>query len=138
MSVTPHDLLLAAKNLHKTPSTEADRRALVNRAYYAAYQAAYEFHLSLPAPGSVGTASGKHEQLVAQLRNPTIKSSDPRHFASRRLGIILGDLLATRVRADYYPNDDVTEEDANTAMFQAQDIFNICYPPAKAAVPPEL
>jgi hypothetical protein len=44
-------------------------------------------------------------------------------------------LLAARVKADYFPNETVTEDDVEGAMFKAEDIFKACYPPTKASTP---
>jgi uncharacterized protein (UPF0332 family) len=131
MSVTPHELLAAAQAIPRTD--EASRRAIISRAYYAAFHAAFEFHSSLPSPGSVGNANGKHAQLIAQLSSPTIKSGLAAHLISRRVGAILGSLLAARVKADYYPDQPVSDQDVEMALFKAEDIFKQCYPPAKAA-----
>jgi uncharacterized protein (UPF0332 family) len=126
MSVTPRELLAAARALPETD--EASRRAIVNRVYYAAFHAAYEFHASLPVPGSVGNASGEHAQLIAQLSKPNVNTGHPTHLASRRIGVILGSLLALRVKADYRPNETVTENDVVSAWLKAEDIFKQCYP----------
>jgi hypothetical protein len=53
-------------------------------------------------------------------------------LASRRIGVILGSLLALRVKADYRPRETVTVEDVEAAWFKAEDIFKQCYPPSKA------
>ena len=131
MSVTPHELLAAARAIPQTD--EASRRTVIHSLYYAAYQAAYDFHCSLPIPGSVGDAKGKHEQLIAQLSKPGVNSGHPTHMVSRRLGIILGALFALRIRADYKPKDTITSEDVDMALFHAEDIFKNCYPPVQKA-----
>ncbi len=109
MSVTPHELLAAAQAIPHTD--EASRRAIINRVYYAAFQAAYDFHCSLPTPGSVGSAKGEHAQLIASLSKPTVNSGHPTHLTSRRLGVMLNALLTLRVKADYRPKENVSVED---------------------------
>lgn len=135
MSVTPHDLLAAARAIPH--ADEAGRRALISRVYYAAFQAAREFHGSLSVPGSVGNAQGEHAQLISQLSKPGVNTGHPTHLASRQIGVILGSLLVLRVKADYRPKETVTVEDAETALYKAEDIFRQCYPPKPQSGPPQ-
>lgn len=128
MSVAPHEILACAQQIRGQELTEAGNRTVVSRAYYAAYHAAYNFHVSLPSPGSVGSANGRHEQLIAQLTTPTFGTSDARNFASRKAGHLLRDLLRRRVKADYAIGATVPEADADAALFTASDIFRICFP----------
>jgi uncharacterized protein (UPF0332 family) len=125
MSVVPRELLACVQELHKTQSAEAGYRAVISRAYYAAYHAAFDFHKSLKSPGSVGSAAGRHEQLIAQLINPTIKSSDPKYSTSRRIGYLLKAVYHARVKADYYIAAVVSDAEAESAMLQAEDIFEL-------------
>lgn len=135
MSVTPHELLAAARAIPH--EDEAGRRAVISRTYYAAFQAARLFHSSLSSPGSVGNAKGEHAQLIAQLSKPTVNTGHPTHLASRRCGVILNSLLALRVKADYRPDETVTVEDLETAVLKAQDIFKECYPVRAKSGPPQ-
>jgi uncharacterized protein (UPF0332 family) len=127
MSVTPHELLAAARAI--SPTDEASRRAVISRLYYAAFHAAFAFHCSLPTPGSVGNSKGEHAQLIAQLSKPTVNTGHPSHISSRRIGVILGALLALRVKADYHPQLPVSGDDMDMALFHAEDIFKQCYAP---------
>lgn len=85
----------------KSASDEAAYRAVCSRAYYGAYHAAKAFHDALASPGSVGTARGRHEQLISQLSNPTLSSQNKKHAKSIAIGKTLRSLVTTRVLADY-------------------------------------
>ncbi len=126
MSVAPHELLASAEAIRKNQLDEAGHRAVISRAYYAAHHMAYAFHISLPSPGSVGRAMGRHEQLIAQLATPTFSATNPRNITSRRVGAILRDILRTRVLADYSIGALVEEGDADAALLKSREILKVC------------
>ncbi|QCP50199.1 hypothetical protein FAZ95_14020 [Trinickia violacea] len=101
MSSTPRQLVDCAAAMLQGATDEPQFRAICSRAYYAAFHAANEFHNALPAPGSVGNANGRHEQLIAQLANPQISKNNKRYHVSQALSKSLRPLIAARVLADY-------------------------------------
>lgn len=129
MSVAPRDLLVSAEEIRKTQLNEAGHRAAISRAYYAAHHAAFAFHVALPSVGKMGMASGRHEQLIAQLLNPTFSENNPRNILSRRLGVFLRDALRARVLADYSIGALVSDSDVNAAFMKCNEIVNICIKP---------
>ena len=126
MSVAPRELLASAEEIRKTQSDEAGHRATISRAYYAAYHAAYAFHVSLPSPGSVGKATGRHEQFVSQLTTPTFSPANPRNLLSRRVGTILRDVARARVVADYSIGANLGVADADAAILKSREILKAC------------
>ena len=125
MSTAPLDLLNNAKLIRANQADEAAHRAAISRAYYAAYHAARGFHISLPSPGRLIRANGRHEQLVEQLQNPTIATTDARHIKSRRIGFILRDLLRQRITADYFLAATILEDDADEVLLNSESVLNL-------------
>lgn len=101
MSSTPRQLIEYASVMLRTASDEPAYRAVCSRAYYGAFHAAKAFHESLPAPGTVGNAKGSHEQLIAQLLNPTVSKQNKKHALSIAIGRGLRQLANARVTSDY-------------------------------------
>lgn len=100
MSVTAEDLLDWAKSI--PIQDEVDLRAIVSRAYYAAYHRCKDWHGALHYHGSCSMAhAGEHEKLIQQLKNPSMGIPAPRQKLSRDLGKKLEALKALRVLADY-------------------------------------
>jgi uncharacterized protein (UPF0332 family) len=118
-------LLDSARLIRACEPNESVSRAVISRAYYAAYHAAKEFHTELPSPGSVRDGRGRHEQLVKQLLNPALPVTDPRNLKSRQVGNLLQDLLRDRVTADYRLGSDVVDEEADDALFKAERLFTL-------------
>ncbi|WP_157763783.1 hypothetical protein [Paraburkholderia aromaticivorans] len=109
MSSTPEELMVCAEALLPSASDETQYRSVCSRAYYAAFNAANAFHNNLSTPGTVGNASGRHQQLISQLLNPQISQKNKRYLVSRALGKSLMPLILARVRADYEIQLDVDQ-----------------------------
>ncbi|WP_141107052.1 hypothetical protein [Herbaspirillum aquaticum] len=105
MPVKPNESLVVAQNLRIAEDNEAGRRGVASRAYYAAFHAAYSYHLCLKVPGSVGAARGRHEQLLAQLAMPMVPKTDPNYGISKGLAKSLRLAYAHRITADYSPDE---------------------------------
>lgn len=124
MSITPDDLLAQASAFPR--DTELSVRVTVNRAYYAAFHAAYLFHKTLPAPGKLpSTQCGVHETLYHQLKCPTIPAAEQSAIISKRLGIMGTDLKAKRKLADYDLGCEVSVSDAEYAISQARKVLEL-------------
>lgn len=108
MSSTPQELVDCAAELLKQALGEPQYRAVCSRAYYGAFHAANAFHNALPAPGSVGVARGRHQQLISQLANPTCSKQNDNYFVSQALSKKLRPLIDARVRADYQIHSDIS------------------------------
>jgi hypothetical protein len=122
MSATPLDLLIVAKTLSSQSADEPTNRSVINRAYYAAYHAAKRFHSRLPSPGSIGNASGSHEQLIASLDNPTIKR-DADYWLSKALSKTLRLTMNARIDADYHLDLGISQQISQTTVGQSSEIL---------------
>ncbi|WP_250533479.1 hypothetical protein [Caballeronia sp. AZ10_KS36] len=122
MSATPKELIDCAEVMLQSAKDEPVFRAVCSRAYYGAYHAAREFHEALPSPGSVGNASGRHEQLIAQLNNPTISRQNKKYIRSIALGKTLRTLVSARVQADYEIGDAVDQHAATQSVQTAKTL----------------
>lgn len=123
MSSTAQEFIECAAALLRDAADEPQFRAVCNRAYYGAFHAAQAFHRRLRAPGTVGRARGSHEQLIAQLCNPTINQRDEQFAASRAIGKSLQKLYYARVTADYHLSDHVDGPLAITSAHLAKTIL---------------
>lgn len=104
---SPSDALGIAEEIRKLGDTPAVYRAVCSRAYYAAFQAAKEFHDRSPNPGSVGDAEGGvHKLLIAQLDNP-MGPKDSHYWASKGISKSLRVVYQHRLSADYFLKRDV-------------------------------
>ncbi|WP_296228609.1 hypothetical protein [Ralstonia sp. UBA689] len=126
MSVTSLDLMPVVNKAHQTAACEAEWRGVCARAYYAIFDDIKTFHCSLPSPGNApGHLTGMHEVLHGQLQNPGVKSEDPRHVLSRKIGIIAKNMHLNRIKADYKRDETMTLQDANTSVQQANTILGL-------------
>lgn len=122
MSVTSADLLAWAQA--STCPSEVETRAVISRAYYAAYHRCKEWHQRLPAPGfNSGPSGGVHQQLLNQLRNPAPQCSPAQASLSRQLSYALQDLKGHRFTADYELVKLVAGADAALACTKAAGIL---------------
>lgn len=125
MSVSPLDLLQWAK---QQPShSECDHRAVVSRAYYAAYHDCVQWHSALPAPGSLSPSfkgGGMHHELFDRLSNPGAGMDGPKKMHSRKRAYALRELHALRVNADYKLQEPAP--DGIDAVQKAERIFSVC------------
>lgn len=124
MSVAPEDLLQWSKQQPRIG--ECDQRAVVSRAYYAAYHDCVQWHSGLPAPGilSPTKAGGVHHELIDRLSNPATSVSLSKKTLSRQRAYMLRELHALRVNADYKLQGPVP--DAADAVQKAEKIFGFC------------
>lgn len=119
----PGDILAVAVELSHG-ATQAHWRSAISRAYYASHHALKGWHSALPAAGSVGSATGSHEQLVAQLRNPDRQCSEVQKVTSGGFSMRLAGLLRQRVTADYILTGSTTQAEAETACEVAPGILS--------------
>ncbi|NDP59569.1 MAG: HEPN domain-containing protein [Oxalobacteraceae bacterium] len=124
MTSTPNQLLAVAESIFIGSKTECMHRAVISRAYYSTFHACKEYHVKLPRPGSVGTASGMHNQLISQLATPDPKLSIDAKLSSIALGKLLRSLCAQRVKSDYRILETVTQDETKRAIETARTIFS--------------
>lgn len=123
MSVTAVDLLGFADVLYAhLVVSEACHRAVVGKAYYAAYHDSLQWHDALSAPGALALngSNGTHDQLFQRLSNP----SDPLvKITSKKRAYALRALHEKRVIADYKLEQSVSLDDASQALANAKIII---------------
>lgn len=117
MSCNPSDFYELAQNLSKNDD-EVSLRACISRGYYSAYHYALSYVFSdkdtSDEPNSwIGGEGGVHQKLISHLEKS-------KNIKEKSVGYILRDLRAKRVIADYYLNDNLHKEDAET-MFKMID-----------------
>lgn len=120
---TPNELYSAAKNICNISTEPAMFRASISRLYYSSYHQCRHYYASLKALGSVGSANGIHEQLIAQLNNPG-KLSQKERLKSIAVGKLLRALLVERVRADYQCDKVVDMSNMSDSLTMAEVIFS--------------
>jgi uncharacterized protein (UPF0332 family) len=130
MSCTPPDLYTYAQSIASSANDEVSRRCAVNRLYYTAFHATKAFHNALASPGSVGNSKGSHEQLIAQLLNPTISKNNQKYAVSQALGKAMRGALGMRVSADYFLNGSVTKDQVEEILGLCQQVMVGVKPPA--------
>lgn len=125
MSVTPEDLLSWANIANA--STEPDRRAIISRAYYAAYHRCSEWHSTRLRYQSTFQAqnAGEHEVLIQKLLHPSLGNSNGQSRLSRDLGQRLQTLKPLRVLADYRLRQSVPIGLENQACDEAAEILRL-------------
>lgn len=123
MTVSASEFLTYAEELLNLNDSEINCRTIINRAYYSAYYACQDFHISLSSPGiQAGKPSGVHDTLFQQLANPSIKSEDPLFFKSRGLSYMIDSLKKKRNIADYKLEKTVSVHEAAQAVEDAIQI----------------
>jgi hypothetical protein len=122
MSVTASDVLQWAHTA--ALQDELDARAVVSRAYYAAFHRCADWHANLPAPGTnLQPSAGAHERLISQLANPSPACTPTQRTRSRDLSKALSALKGLRTTADYKLNRTVALSHAQNACREADIIF---------------
>jgi hypothetical protein len=101
MMSKPQDLYAAAKAVAAIAKDEPLYRAAISRHYYSAYHQCVAYHANLPRPGRLGAATGRHEQLIAQLRSPDPKLADDVKDQSVAVGKLLRLVCSQRIESDY-------------------------------------
>lgn len=131
MTCSAQDYVDSARANYDETAGEGAARTTISRAYYGAYHAAKSYHGALSSPGSVQSAQGSHNQLIAQLRYPTVTGREKAR--SIAIGNLLMGAFALRVNADYYLDRSVGWFDARTTLSKADQIFVALAPPESAA-----
>jgi uncharacterized protein (UPF0332 family) len=123
MSVSSTDIIGLAKTLQSGSMDEVQQRAVVGRAYYAAYHDCKTWHDALQSPGSAGIDGGVHARLIAALTNPTVRGDDA--LKSKKRGYRLRALKTLRAKADYELNETVTVDEAKQSIVDAEAVILI-------------
>lgn len=128
MAVTPIDILALAQGLATQPKMpEVTARAIIGRAYYAAFHDCKAWYAQLPALGSlpIGFKGGDHATLAALLQNPNASLPPATKLASKKRGLELRALHGDRCNADYDLTIGFNDFDARAAISYSIAIKNI-------------
>jgi len=114
---TAHEMLSDARSLLDGESTEARRRTIMSRCYYAAYHAWLPLSEEVGYAPDGGMAMGMHRQfltfLIRQSRDPLLK----------RVGIRLRDVYDGRITADYRLDVPVIAKTATITLDQTAELI---------------
>ena len=127
MAITANDMLSCAKTLAGQPRMqEVTARAIVGRAYYAAYHDCLAWYAALPAVGSLpeGFTGGVHARLSELLQRPSNDLAEEVKLSSRKRGVDLRALHGDRCDADYELLMEITDIDARAAIHGSVMIKN--------------
>lgn len=124
MSIRVEELVGYAKSVKLDSADEIQLRAVVSRAYYAAYHDCLKWHGALSTPGSAGQAQGgTHVVLITQLTTPTVKGAEV--MKSKMRGYRLKTLKQLRTKADYFLDQDLVTDEAAQSVVDAEAILAI-------------
>ncbi len=116
MTINAEDFLATAEKNIKSASNEADYRCCITRAYYCSYNASIKYQSTLDKLGNSKAKVGEHENLIHQLNNPNIPSTDKNYLISKELSRYLLKMRYQRTKADYHLHLTVTETEAKTTI----------------------
>ena len=121
MSVRPRDLLDQAKSL-QSGAGEVSARGSISRAYYAALHRALEI-----VPQGVGRDDERntHQQVIDAV-DRLGRGIAPGRQAAIQIGRLLRQLRKSRVLADYQLAEDLSPDEAETAIGRAEKLFGLC------------
>lgn len=125
MSTTVSGLLASAEFLLQNGSNEADRRACISRAYYAAYHDCKCWHDALPIMGALpAQGGGVHADLIGRLQNPLVRDSEQAKN-SRRRAYMLKAMKDVRTKADYQLSDEISSVETEQLLVNAKAVIAI-------------
>ena len=107
MSIKPQNMVNYARQMLKNNSSELELRNVINRAYYGAFLTARDAANITDSSGSIHKKVADHYSIYNSHLSNNL-------FALKKL----------RVKADYKPNSDVTNHDAQNSCRMAQSILN--------------
>lgn len=126
MPVKARDLKRMAIDHQRKARTEAERRAVVSRGYYASYHRCLRWEEELTHKSSARPYGGCHEQLIERLAAPSPMCEDGVAERSHTLSMLLDAQRARRITADYELTE-VVDEDAMKAQIEACNaVFQTC------------
>lgn len=126
MPVRARDLKRVAADHEKTARTEAERRAVISRAYYAAYHRCLRWEKALPHKSAERPKGGCHEQLIGRLRCPSGLCSVTVADRSVALSDLLDQQRKRRITADYQLSAVVDEQAMKEQIADTNVLFQTC------------
>ncbi|MBF0167692.1 MAG: hypothetical protein HQL45_08670 [Alphaproteobacteria bacterium] len=110
-----------AKELFAPAASEARRRTLASRAYYAGYHFLLERGV-VPTneeekeTKSIHPNAGSHQRYLRWMGNSS-------NAQFRRAAVLLGQVYQHRIKADYWPSNTLTSEEAKDAMAVLEELI---------------
>lgn len=122
MSTTPSEILDTAKRLSNFQNmTEADVRAVVSRAYYAALHC-----VDITFPGSdTSHQSNSHEAIIQRAADHG-RSLNPGRTSASQVAREMFRFKVMRKKADYKINIDMDQDKAGIAITLCTSIIELC------------
>lgn len=120
MSIIAENFLITAEKNMISASDESDFRCCVSRAYYSSFHASDRYHNSLAKLGSGMADVGSHKNLINQLKNPNIPSTDKNYLTSKEVGHYLLKMKYQREQADYQLDKTVRKSDAEKVISETK------------------
>ncbi|CAM3899875.1 hypothetical protein [Rheinheimera salexigens] len=100
--------------------SEINRRNVISRSYYSAYNSIKEKITDVPQYSGVGC----HESLCVYLKQTTDFKPENKRSA-QRIGLFLTSLKSNRHRADYDLNMDITVQETNMLREQTREFLSL-------------
>lgn len=126
MPVRARDLKRMAADHEKKARTEAERRAVVSRAYYAAYHRCLRWEKDLPHKSTERPKGGCHEQLIGRLRSPSALCDEAVADRSIALSDLLEQQRRRRVDADYQLGTVIDDQTMKDQVADTDALFQTC------------
>ena len=125
--VTPEQLFAEAKKWFASATSESDYRAVIERAYYAAFHAANELEKSLPVRSTYRRQGvGDHESLFLTLEHPDQNLDYALQGIGRYIAVQLRIMRPLRTLATYKIHNTVAIIDVEEALAAAVDVMEEC------------
>ncbi|HEY1394852.1 hypothetical protein [Roseateles sp.] len=109
--------------------TDARRRSVISRAYYASYHRCTRWEGLLPHKSRHSPKGGTHAQLIGRLQAPNPDCGQELMKRSRILGELLSQQLTRRVGADYKLKDQTDKASMDRQLEGVQAVFQTCADP---------
>lgn len=122
MGTTPNEIFATAKRLSSFENlTEADLRAIVSRAYYAALHGVSECFI-----GKIQVNQTNTHELIIDKADRYGRSINPGRTEAKRITRNMYLFKKMRKAADYEIRDDFEKADANNALVLGESVLEDC------------
>lgn len=113
---SPAEMLADAKQLDSSGKSDARRRTIISRAYYAAYHFLNDHPCSQAFQSGQNAGVGMHRQFFSYLQGESDRSVS---YAGRRLET----LYSWRIKADYRLNTPIPHQQTTDCISDAEEII---------------
>lgn len=109
--------------------TDARRRTVISRAYYASYHRCLRWEDLLPHKSWHQPKGGSHAQLIGRLKAPNPDCGQALVMRSETLGQLLSQQFNRRVDADYDLEDQTDKDTMDQQLKDVHELFKTCADP---------